>query len=49
VTRAREVPKGATTSVLRQRGTFRLQDALFTDAETCVRDLDDQAQAPTLL
>jgi hypothetical protein len=47
--RAREVPKGAKTSVLRQQGTFRLQDTLLTDAETCVRDLDDQVQASTLL
>jgi hypothetical protein len=47
--RAREVPNGATTSVLRQRGTFRIQDALLTDAEACVHDLDDQAQALKLL
>jgi hypothetical protein len=47
--RTREVPKGAMASVLRQRGTLRLQDALLTNAETCVCDLDDQVQAPTLL
>jgi hypothetical protein len=47
--RAQKVAESAMSCVLCQRGTLRLQDALLPDAKSCVRDLDDQAQALTLL